>query len=104
MITGAAREGKNDIAALWGINTRFYLDNNRGASLAALSALRTVLQTLGHEQLSFLFRSDIMDENTLENAVNGIFIKPNLKKKISTLIKGFVKPTVLLQLNRGIQS
>ncbi len=104
IISEAAREGKKDIAALWGVNTRFYLDSNRGASLAALSALRTVLQDLGNEKLSFLFRSDIMDKYTLEDAVNGIFTKPTINKMIATLFKGLFKPAVLLQLNRGISS
>lgn len=104
VIIEAARKGKNDIAALWGVNTRFYLDSDRGTSLAALSALRTVLQTLGDEKLSFLFRSDIMDRDTLEYAVNGIFTEPSIKKKITTLFKGLFKPALLLQLNKGISS
>ena len=104
VISKASREGKNDIASLWGINTKFYLDSRRGASFAALSALRTVLQDLGHEKLSFLFRSDIMDKKTLEDAVNGIFTIPALMKKATTLFKGFHKPATLLQLNRGISS
>jgi len=102
VIVEAASKGKNDIAALWGVNTKFYLDSNRGASLAALSALRTVLQSLGDEKLSFLFRSNIMDKDTLENAVNGIFTMPTINKKISTLFKGLTAPAVLLQLNKGI--
>lgn len=66
--------------------------HDRGASLAALSALRSALQNLGHENLGFLMRKDVMDGETLENAVNGIFRPPPLSFKIRSLWRGCPNP------------
>ncbi len=101
VIAEAAREGRHDIAKLWDINKKFYLENDRGASFAALSALRAVLQDLGHDNLNFLFRRDIMDRDTLEDAVNGIFSPPKAGTKIKSLLRGIFKPTVLVKLNEA---
>lgn len=102
VIAAAAREGRHDLAKLWDINKKFYLDHDRGASFAALSALRTALQDLGHDNLNFLLRKDIMDRETLENAVNGIFNPPRLETKIKSLLRGLFKPSVLLKLNKAV--
>ncbi len=104
VICETAGKNKTDITALWGINTKFYLESTRGASLAALSALRTLLQDLDHDRLNFLFRSGIMDKETLETAVNGTFTKPAFNKKANTIIKGIFRPNALLQLNKAVSS
>ena len=101
VIKEAAKEGRNDISALWGINKKFYIENDRGASFAALSALRGILQSLTHDQLNFLFRFDIMDKEALEDAVNGIFSLPKFKAKLKSLGRGLLKPKVLLKLNKA---
>ncbi len=102
VIAGAAREGRHDLEKLWEINKAFYLDHDRGASLAALSALRVALQDLSHDNLSFLLRKDIMDRETMENAVNGIFKPPPPAAKIRSLWRGLARPSLLLKLNKAV--
>lgn len=102
VIGSAAREGRHDLGKLWEINKALYLDHDRGASLAALAALRAALQDLDHESLSFLMRKEIMDRDTLEDAVNGIFRPPDLKMKLRSLQRGLSKPHVLLNLNHAV--
>ncbi len=99
VIAEAAADSRKDIAKLWEINRKFYLENRRGSHFAALSALRSVLQDLSHENLSFLFRQDIMDARTLQSAINGIFETPCLGTKIKSLLKGAGRPAVLSKLN-----
>lgn len=102
VIAAAAQENRHDIEKLWEINKIFYLDHDRGSSLAALSALRSALQNLGHENLSFLMRKDIIDGETLENAVNGTFRPPPLSFKIRSLWRGLPEPSVLLKVNQAV--
>ena len=102
VIAAAAGAGRNDLEKLWAINKIFYLDHDRGASLAALSALRIALQELDHDTLSFLMRREIMDRETLEAAVNGSFAPPGLDTKLRSLLRGITKPPVLLKLNKAV--
>lgn len=102
VLAEAAEENRNDIEKLWDINKKFYLDNERGASFAALAALRTVLQNIGHEDLGFLFRQEIMDARTLENSINGIFAPPEIETKIKSLLRGVSKPLILTKLDQAI--
>lgn len=100
-IEASVKNGKADIAHLWGLNRAFYLDNPRGADIAALSVLRVILQTLSHEELNFLFKKDIMDEVSLENAINGVYVKPSLSQMIKTLTRGIIHPSTLVKLSRA---
>ncbi len=100
-IEASADKGKADISTLWGLNKAFYLDNPRGSHIAALSALRVILQTLTHEELNFLFKKDIMDEASLESAINGIYVKPSLRQMIKTLTQGIIRPSTLATLSRA---
>jgi len=101
VISEAAEEGRNDMVKLWDINKKFYLDNDRGASFAALSALRNALQTLDHDYLDFLFRQDIMSADILEEAVNGVFLPPAVETKAKSLWRGITKPSILAKLNEA---
>lgn len=102
IITGAALEKRNDLEKLWAINKKFYLENDRGPSLAALAALRVMLQNLSHRELDFLFDKDLMDAATLQNAVNGVFRPPGLGKMLRSLYGGISSPPILIKLNRAI--
>ncbi len=102
IIVEAARERRSDIAKLWAINTGFYLDSGRGTSFAALAALRSMLQSMSHDELDFLFAKDLMDASTLEDAVNGIFRPPGLNKKFASLRGGILNPPTLFKLNRAV--
>ncbi len=101
VIVAAAMENRNDISKLWEINVKFYLNSPRGANYAALSGLRAVLQQLSHEDLDYLFRRDIMDRQVLQDAVNGIFTPPAPVTMAKTLLKGFTRPGILMQLSRA---
>ncbi|PKL18117.1 MAG: hypothetical protein CVV49_07685 [Spirochaetae bacterium HGW-Spirochaetae-5] len=100
-IEASANKGRADISTLWGLNKAFYLDNTRGSHIAALSALRVILQTLTHEELNFLFNKDIMDEASLESAINGVYVKPSLRQMIKTLTRGITHPSTLATLSRA---
>ncbi len=100
-IEASVKTGKAGIADLWKLNKAFYLDNPRGSNIAALSALRVILQTLTHEELNFLFKKDLMDEKSLESAINGVYVKPSLSQIIKTLIRGITRPTTLAKLSRA---
>jgi len=102
VVTEAAREERNDIGKLWEINTKFYCDSERGKSFAALAALRVMLQQLSHQELDFLFSKDLMDADTLQNAVNGIFKPPTMKKMLQSVCGGISNPLILLKLNKAI--
>jgi flavin-dependent dehydrogenase len=101
-IVKAAGEGRNDLQKLWPINTKFFLTQQRGASFAALTPLRSMLQTLTHAELDFLFTHDLLDAETLENAINGKFILPNLRKKIKAFTDGLSNIKLLLKLNQAV--
>jgi len=100
-IEASVEKGEARITTLWGLNKAFYLDNPRGADIAALSLLRVILQTLSHEELNFLFNKDIMDEVSLESAINGIYVKPSLSQMIKTLTRGITHPSTLATLSRA---
>jgi len=100
-IEASVKNGKADVSLLWGLNKAFYLDNPRGSHIAALSILRVILQTLTHEELNFLFRKDIMDEKSLESAINGIYEKPTLSQMFKTLTRGIIRPSTLIKLSRA---
>lgn len=104
VIEEAALESRCDLEKLWEFNKIFYRDHDRGPSLAALSALRIALQDLGHDDLSFLMRREIMDRETLEAAVNGRFVPPGLRTKLSSLLRGLAKPSLLLKLNQVVST
>jgi len=98
----AALEKRNDLEKLWAINTKFYLASYRGSSFAALSELRIMLQTLSHTELDFLFSKDLLDAATLQDAINGHFNPPGIKKKLKALQGGLSNPPILLKLNRAV--
>ncbi|HSW36163.1 MAG TPA: NAD(P)/FAD-dependent oxidoreductase [Candidatus Limnocylindrales bacterium] len=102
VISEAAAERRNDLEKLWEINKKFYITSDRGPSLAALSALRTALQNLSHDDLDFLFDKNLMDAATLQYAVNGVFKAPDLGTMVKALLGGITRPSVLLKLNKAI--
>ncbi len=104
VIAEAAEEGRNDLNKLWEINRKFYLENSRGPSLAALNELRSVLQTMTHEEIDFLFQKDLIDAATLQDAINGRFQRPELAKLASSLRAGITRPSLLMKLNSGIRA
>ena len=73
----------------------------RGDHFAALSALKTILQTLTHEGLAFLMLSGILSGEMLTPSINGIFFQPDLKTALKTAIRGISRPGLLLQLNKA---
>ncbi len=103
VICQAAKEQRNDIGILWGINKKFYCDSNRGKSFAALSALRTMLQTFSHDELDYLFIKNLLDTGTLQNAINGRFEPPGLLKTIKAL-SGIGRLSLLLKLNKVVNT
>lgn len=104
VIAEAAAEGRNDLCKLWEINRKFYLEDPRGPSLAALNELRSVLQTLTHEELDFLFQKDLIDAATLQDAINGRFQRPELAQMTKALRGGIARPSLLMKLNSGIRA
>jgi len=104
VIGEAAAEGRSDLQRLWPVNVKFFLTDQRGASFAALSSLRTMLQKLTHDQLDFLFENDLLDADTLQNAVNGSFKPPGLQKKVRALTGGLKKINLLLKLNKAVST
>ncbi len=101
VVARAAREGRNDIAALWPYNWKWFAESGRGAHYAALNALRNILQDLSHEDISFLFRKDIMNSEMLTASINGTFLPPDLKIMALTLARGISRPGLLLRLNKA---
>ncbi len=103
VIAEAAAEQRNDLEKLWAINAGFYLESERGASFAALSALRQVLQTLSHDELDFLFLKDLLDAETLQNAVNGIFRPPGAGRMVKA-VGALGKFPLLIRLNSAVST
>lgn len=95
----AESKGKNDCEALWAYNRKWFIESKRGAHYAALTALRNILQDLTHDDISFLFRKDILSEAMLTDSINGIFTVPDLPTMIKTLTGGISRPGLLLKLN-----
>ena len=81
VVLAAAREGRNDLKALWPYNWKWFVESKRGANYAALTAMRTILQSLTHEDLSFLFQKDIFSGEMLTPSINGIFHVPDILTK-----------------------
>ena len=104
VIAEAAVEGRNDLEKLWEINRKFYLEDPRGPSLAALNELRSVLQTMTHEELDFLFQKDLIDAATLQEAINGRYKRLELTDMTKALRSGIARPSLLLKLNKGIRA
>jgi flavin-dependent dehydrogenase len=104
VVTEAIEKRRNDLELLWAFNVKFYSTDQRGASFAALSCLRTMLQALTHDELDFLFIHDLLDAGTLQDAVNGKFRPPGLKKKLKALTGGVQNIRLLLKLNRAVSS
>ncbi len=104
VIAEAAAEGRNDLEKLWEINRKFYLEDRRGPSLAALNELRSVLQTMTHEELDFLFKKDLIDAATLQEAINGRFKRMELAEVTKALRAGITRPSLLMKLNSGIRA
>lgn len=104
VISEAAAEGRSDLLRLWPVNVKFFLTDQRGVSFAALSSLRAMLQNLTHDELDFLFVNDLLDADTLQDAVNGRFKPPGLQKKIRALTGGIKKLNLLLKLNQAVST
>jgi len=100
----ASLEKRKDLDKLWAINKKFYLDNYRGASFTALSELRVTLQTLSHKELDFLYSKNLLDAETLQDAINGHFSPPGFIKKLKALQGGLINPPILFKLNRAVGS
>lgn len=97
----ALAAGDNTIAALWPYNRTWFTGPGRGDHFAALSALKMILQTLTHEDLTFLMRQDILSGEMLTPSINGIFFQPDLKTAVKTVVRGISRPRLLLQLNKA---
>jgi digeranylgeranylglycerophospholipid reductase len=98
----AAETGRNDITALWPYGYGWFVESERGSSYAGLSALKNSLQSLSHEEISFLFRRDILDARMLTASINGAFLEPGLKDTLKALVRGIARPGVLMKLNTAI--
>lgn len=100
-VIAAARKGRNDITSLWPYNHAWFVESERGFNYAGLTALRNSLQSLTHEEISFLFRKDIFSGEMLTPSINGIFLVPDLRTMVGTLLKGITNPRLLLKLNNA---
>lgn len=89
------------LAALWPYNRKWFTGPGRGDHFAALAGLKEILQSLTHEQLAFLMRKDILSGEMLTPSINGIFAAPDLGTTVKTLLRGFTRPGLLMQLNRA---
>ena len=98
-VIAAASKGKNDCDALWEYNRQWFVGSKRGANYAGLTALRNILQDLTHDDISFLFRKDILSNEMLTDSINGIFTLPDLPTMLKTLGGGITRPGLLLKLN-----
>ena len=100
-VIAAARAGRSDIASLWPYNHGWFVESARGAHYAGLTALRNKLQSLTHEEISFLFRKDIFSGEMLTASINGVFRVPDPKTMVQTLLRGLSRPGLLLKLNNA---
>jgi flavin-dependent dehydrogenase len=98
-ILEASRRGSAGIADLWGYNRRWFGESGRGANLAALGALKDILQDLSHDELAFLIKQDILSGEMLTPSINGIFYVPGMKTMAKTLVRGISRPALLMKLN-----
>ena len=104
VVCEAALENRNDLRKLWDVNKKFYLESDRGPSLAALSELRIVLQTLSSNEIDLLFEKGLLDAATLQQAINGHFSPLPAAGKARALLAGFSVPGILVKLNRAVTS
>lgn len=104
VVLAAAQKGKTGCDALWEYNCKWFTGSQRGAHYAGLNALRNILQDLTHEEISFLFRQDILSGEMLTNSINGIFTLPDLPTMLRTLARGISKPSILLKLNAATRA
>ncbi|MCU0846082.1 MAG: NAD(P)/FAD-dependent oxidoreductase [Spirochaetes bacterium] len=100
-IAGAALKGDSGIGALWDYNRRWFVESGRGANLAALGALKDILQNLSHEELAFLIRRDILSGEMLTPSINGVFYAPDQRTMVTTLVNGISRPALLMKLSRA---
>ncbi len=100
-IAEASLRGDAGIDVLWTYNRRWFVESGRGANLAALGALKDILQNLSHEELAFLIRKDILSGEMLTPSINGIFFAPDPRTMMKTLVNGISRPGLLLKLNRA---
>jgi digeranylgeranylglycerophospholipid reductase len=98
-VRAALKKGDCSITSLWPYNRHWFA--GRGSHLAALSAVKEILQDLSHEDISFLMRKDIMSGEMLTPTINGVFEEPDLPTMIRTLINGLTRPLLLMKLNRA---
>jgi digeranylgeranylglycerophospholipid reductase len=98
-IAAALKKGGCTLENLWPYNRSWFA--GRGSHLAALSAVREILQDLSHDDISFLMRNDIMSGEMLTPTINGIFEAPDLPTMLRTLINGLPRPRLLMKLNRA---
>jgi flavin-dependent dehydrogenase len=103
-VLAAAQTGKSDCSALWEYNFKWFAGSRRGANYAGLTAIRNILQDLSHEDISFLFRQDILSSEMLTNSINGIVTFPDLPTMIKTVAGGITRPGLLLKLNAATQA
>jgi len=101
-VAAAVRADRSDIASLWPYNHAWFVQSGRGANYAGLTALRNGLQSLTHEEISFLFRRDIFSGDMLTPSINGVFRAPDLWTMARTLAGGISRPGLLLKLNQAI--
>jgi len=60
-----------------------------------------IVQDLSHDDISFLFRKDILSGEMLTASINGTFMLPDLKTMALTLARGISRPGLLLKLNKA---
>jgi flavin-dependent dehydrogenase len=99
VIASALEKRDCGIANLWEYNRLWF--SGRGSHLAALSALKEILQDLNHEEISFLMRKNILSGEMLTPSINGVFQAPGPGEMVRTLINGISRPGLLLKLNNA---
>jgi flavin-dependent dehydrogenase len=97
----AEARGDAGIGSLWAYNRRWFVESDRGANLAALGALKDILQNLSHDELAFLIGKDILSGEMLTPSINGRFFAPDQRTMMSTLVSGIARPAILMKLGRA---
>ena len=100
VIAEAARERRNDLAKLWDFNSYFYRPGGRGSHLAALAAVRIMLQNISQQEINDLYHYDLLKSVVLEKMVKGEFYLPNALDRIKALFRGAFCPKLLVKLSR----
>ncbi len=101
VIAEALQAGDAGIGNLWSYNKRWFCGPGRGDHFAALAGLKEVLQSLSHEDLTFLMQRDILSGEMLTPSINGIFYQPDLVTSLKTLVRGISRPGLLMLLNKA---